>query len=230
MTGDCHVRFGERLAGKFRWPTCLDLISLEKFRVDDILHDLKNALVYARDEANLLLQVKDASTIVGQDRLQVYISYSAYDEIVGAAKEIRVDFSMDAQLFGVTQSRRIIKTYSDTQFYDQELSVMSLNTILANKLGLLFDSTRNEPRDLFDIHYLLLRADQFDFDFNHVCNIFKEKYGYSLKLPLLKSNLNNNKTKISWHARLNKQVANLPDVQVIVEEIDARLSGLFGQY
>ena len=29
MTGDCHVRFGERLAGKFRWPTCLDL-SIEK--------------------------------------------------------------------------------------------------------------------------------------------------------------------------------------------------------
>ena len=25
MTGDCHVRFGERLAGKFRWPTCLDI-------------------------------------------------------------------------------------------------------------------------------------------------------------------------------------------------------------
>jgi len=25
MTGDCHVRFGERLAGKFRWPTHLDL-------------------------------------------------------------------------------------------------------------------------------------------------------------------------------------------------------------
>jgi len=23
MTGDCHVRFGERLAGKFRWPTQL---------------------------------------------------------------------------------------------------------------------------------------------------------------------------------------------------------------
>ena len=26
MTGDCHVQFGERLAGKFRWPTHLDLI------------------------------------------------------------------------------------------------------------------------------------------------------------------------------------------------------------
>jgi hypothetical protein len=25
MTGDCHVRFGERLAGKFRRPTHLDL-------------------------------------------------------------------------------------------------------------------------------------------------------------------------------------------------------------
>ena len=25
MTGDCHVQFGERLAGKFRWPTQLDL-------------------------------------------------------------------------------------------------------------------------------------------------------------------------------------------------------------
>ena len=28
MTGDCHVQFGERLAGKFRWPTHLDFMGI----------------------------------------------------------------------------------------------------------------------------------------------------------------------------------------------------------
>ena len=210
-----------------RFSEDIDLISSEKFHVDGLLNDLKNALVYARDEANLLLQVNEENVIVGQDRLQVYINYSAYDEIVGAAKEIRVDFSMSMQLFGVVNNREIIKTYSDTKGHNQELSVMSLNTILANKLGMLFDLTRNEPRDLFDIHYLLQRADQFDLDINHVGKIFQEKYGYSPTLALLKLNLNNNKFKINWHTRLYKQVADLPDVQVVIQDIDARLSSLF---
>ncbi|WP_245183353.1 hypothetical protein [Legionella israelensis] len=30
MTGDCHVQFGERLAGKFRWPTQLDFRVIAK--------------------------------------------------------------------------------------------------------------------------------------------------------------------------------------------------------
>jgi predicted nucleotidyltransferase component of viral defense system len=210
-----------------RFSEDIDLISSKKSPVDALLNDLKNALTYARDEANLLLQVNEANVIVGQDRLQVYITYSAYDEIVGSAKEIRIDFSMNMRLSGMADNKKIIKTYSDTKGHNQSLSVMSLNTILANKLGMLFDLTRNEPRDLFDIHYLLQRADRFDLNINHVSKIFEEKYGYTPTLALLKSNLNNNKFKINWHARLYKQVADLPDIHAVIQEIDVRLSALF---
>lgn len=68
---------------------------------------------------------------------------------------------------------------------DTTLSVMTLNTILANKLGLLIDLTRNEPRDVFDIWFLLHRIDQFDFDYERIRSIFKEKYCVNLSFKLL---------------------------------------------
>ena len=42
-----------------------------------------------------------------------------------------------------------------TKYIENSLRVMRLNTILANKLGMLWDSMRNEPRDIFDIWFLL---------------------------------------------------------------------------
>ncbi len=104
---------------------------------------------------------------------------------------------------------------------------MTLNTIFANKLGLLIDSTRNEPRDLFDIYFLLQHINLFDFDFSAICRIFKEKYGFNPSLNLLTQRFKNNSLKLNWHTRLNKQVAKLPDIQTVIADVEKKLATLF---
>ena len=104
-------------------------------------------------------------------RAQLFIDYLGYEEIVGAPKEIRLDFSMDMERYGKTQSRKLLETYSDLRKQNSKLSVMTLNTILANKLGLLLDLTRNEPRDLYDVWFLLQRLEAFDYDFTEVRDV-----------------------------------------------------------
>lgn len=77
-----------------RFSEDIDLLSAKKFTLDAILGNL-NCLDYARDQANLSLNVNEDNIIAGKDRIQMYVNYLGYDEIVGTPKEIRLDFAMD---------------------------------------------------------------------------------------------------------------------------------------
>jgi uncharacterized protein len=150
-----------------------------------------------------------------------------YDEIVGAPKEIRLDFAMNMDLYGKIIDKKIIETYSDLKKQNINLSVMTLNTILANKLGLLLDRTRNEPRDLFDIWFLLQRLEKFDYDFNQVCEAFRDKNGFRLSVAILLPQLKNGSMKKNWSIRLSKQMPILPEFDNVINDIEVKLKELF---
>lgn len=209
-----------------RFSEDIDLLSAKKFPLDFILESL-TCLSYARAEANIPLSINKDNIIVGKDRIQMYVGYLGHDEIVGAPKEIRLDFAMDMNLYGKTIDKKIIETYSDLKKINANLSVMTLNTILANKLGLLLDRTRNEPRDLFDIWFLFQRLDKFDYDFASVCEAFKSKYGFRLSAKIILPNLKSVAMKSSWNVRLSKQIPILPDVNSVIYEIEEKLKELF---
>lgn len=209
-----------------RFSEDIDLLSSKKFNLDAILENL-NCLDYARDITNISLNVNKDNIISGKNRIQIYINYSGYDEIVGAPKEIRLDFAMNMDLYGKVIDKKIIETYSDLKKQNVNLTVMTLNTILANKLGLLLDRTRNEPRDLFDIWFLLQRLDKFDYDFSQVCKAFKDKYGFQLSAKIILSNLESVAMKKNWNIRLNKQIPVLPNINIVINDIEKKLRELF---
>jgi predicted nucleotidyltransferase component of viral defense system len=209
-----------------RFSEDIDLFSPGHFTQDYLLQEL-NVLKYAREEANLVLEVNRDNIIATKNRIQLFIRYEGYDEITGAVKEIRMDFVMDMNLYGGVANRKIIESYSDLRVQNETLSVMTLNTILANKLGLLMDLTRNEPRDIFDIQFLLQRTHQFEFDFGQVCKVFREKYGFSPSLSILMPCLRKDSLKANWNARLNKQVPELPNIQSVIKDIEIKLKELF---
>jgi len=209
-----------------RFSEDIDLLSTNNFSPDYLLQAL-DILHYARDEANLVLEVDRNNIIRTKNRTQLFVRYAGYNEITGAPKEIRVDFAMNMDLHGKTADRKIIASYSDLKMQNETLSVMTLNTILANKLGLLMDTTRNEPRDLFDVWFLLQRTHQFDFDFEQVCKIFKDKYSFYPSLSVLNPCLKNCFLKTHWNARLNKQIVELPTIELVINDIRLRLEQLF---
>ena len=209
-----------------RFSEDIDLLSIKTYTLDYLLESL-DGFRYAREEANLVLDINRNNTIASKDRIQLYIAYSGYDEIVGAPKEIRIDFSKSMDLYGEIADRELIKSYSDLKTQHGTLSVMSLNTIIANKLGMLIDSTRNEPRDIFDIWFLLQRTDKFDFNFLQVCIVFNAKYGYKPTLNILLSHLQKKYVKERWEIRLRKQVAELPKIEMVINDIEDKLKQLF---
>ncbi len=208
-----------------RFSEDIDLLSHKKFVLEEILQELE-ILQYARDTTNLTLEVNTNNIVATKSRVQLYIRYPGYDEIIGAPKEVRVDFAMDMDSFGETNEKGIIKSYSDLSMQNETLSVMTLNTILANKLGLLLDGTRNEPRDLYDIWFLLQRTKDFDFNFNKVVKAHYEKYSSRPTLTNLKTHLKREALKNNWDIRLKRQVSALPPIDIVIREIETKLKKL----
>lgn len=212
-----------------RFSEDIDLLSSEYFDQDYLLQEL-NILKMAREEVNLILDIDPSTVIARKNRIQLLVNYSGYDEIIGVPKEIRLDFVMNMDLYGQVHDNKMIASYSDLQSRDTRLSVMSLNTIFANKLGLLIDSTRNEPRDLFDIWFLLQRQGEFKLNFEEICTAFKEKYGFQPTLNSLRSGLNKKSLKNTWEARLRKQVAQIQDIGNVICDVEEDLKILFKGY
>ncbi|MFN7095991.1 MAG: nucleotidyl transferase AbiEii/AbiGii toxin family protein [Gammaproteobacteria bacterium] len=206
-----------------RFSEDIDLLSANKVTPSVLL----DSLHYARDSANLTLTVNRDNIIATRDRIQLLVKYTGYEEIVGSPKEIRLDFAMDMQLFGKVKNNKIIASYSDLYQYDDMLPVMTVNTILANKIRLLIDSTRNEPRDVFDIWFLLHRTDKFDFNIDEVRQIIKEKYGFCPSYSTLRSCLQKPSLKHNWRIRLNKQMACLPEIESVLRDIDLKFQHFF---
>lgn len=210
-----------------RFSEDIDLISEKDFKPDDLAQMLTDSFVLARKEANLSFEVDDNRTVSDDARAKMFMRYSGYDEIVGAPKEIQIDFAHGREMIGETENRKVIETYTDLKKKGRVLAVQTLNTILAVKLGLLMDGTRKEPRDVFDIWFLLNRLDQFDFNFAHVREIFKRKYGFYPSLSVLHPHLHNRMYEERWETSLKKQIARLPEIRIVMKDIEAKLKELF---
>lgn len=210
-----------------RFSEDIDLISEKDFKPDDLEKILTDSFALARKEANLSFEIDNNRTLSADSRARMFMRYSGYDEIVGAPKEIQIDFAHGREVAGQTESRKVIETYTDLKKKGRALKVQTLNTILANKLGLLMDTRRKEPRDIFDIWFLLNRLDQFDFSFYRLKEAFKQKYGFDPSLSVLRPHLHNRSYADRWEIRLRKQIARLPEIKVVMKEIEAKLGELF---
>lgn len=209
-----------------RFSEDIDLIGAEIYDPDIVINEM-DALEYAHEKANIILTIDKEKISIGRGRLQFYIDYTGYDEIVGAQKSIKVDIVTGEKIDSDCIERNIIKSYSDTEINDEKnLKVMALNTILANKLGMIFDSTRYEPRDIYDVWFLLNRTDQFDFNYSRIKEIHKTKYNIYPSVREISSCLKNPAYKINWETRLSKQIALLPDFVQVIQYIKLSLEKL----
>ena len=197
-----------------RFSEDIDLISEKKFSKEKLMHNL-SCLEKIKDEANIEV-ILDKNFHSIQSREIMYLHYEGFDEIVGAPKEIKIDFNMNATIFGNSQTACVIESYSDLKDKRPLLNVMTINTILANKIGMLFDIARDEPRDIYDIWFLLNRQSQFELNFNKILSIIKEKYSFRPTIKMIKDKL---KMQQHWQTRLQKQIANLPEQHIVTQEI-----------
>lgn len=210
-----------------RFSEDVDLLTAKKLKPEKIIDALKQSFNLAAKEANIHFGFAEGDKIYKDSRLQIPVTYSGYDEIIGSPKEIKLDFEMDRQAFGASELKPIIESYSDLNNHCHSFAIHSINTILANKIGMLVDSTRNEPRDLYDIWFFLKHRTQFMLDIDLMKATIKEKYAFVPSFGTLRSHLKSDSYKSMWNIRLQKQMGNLPEVGLVLEEVEKALEQLF---
>jgi predicted nucleotidyltransferase component of viral defense system len=148
-----------------------------------------------------------------RDRLQFFISYDVIPEIK-AVKELKVDILKD-RLIPTFQRKRILFTYREFEREKTELNTYILESVTSDKICRILD-VDNEPRDIYDLWYLL----KLKLDVAKIKEEFKKRFGYDIYLPNLLGEITKNTYKRNWQVRLEKQISNLPDYEIIIKELE----------
>ena len=139
MTGDCHVQFGERLAGKFRRPTHLDFVLIQGEPIGDVLTAIRDALDPWLGRASWKQSERSARLI--------YRFQSEGQPPVSLRLKIEINTVEAFTLFGYEHKEYIV----DNQWFSGQaiINTYCIEELMGTKLRALYQ--RAKGRDLYDL-------------------------------------------------------------------------------
>lgn len=126
------------------------------------------------------------------------------------ACNVRVEISQRENILLKPVFKEITPVYRDLQSYT--LLVMHPEEILAEKIRAIM--TRNKPRDIFDLHFLLKKDVKFNLAFiNTKLGYYKETFDQKRFIEKLQEK------KPIWEKEIRNYIAQVPDFDVIFKAI-----------
>jgi predicted nucleotidyltransferase component of viral defense system len=209
----------------YRFSEDLDFTMLEtKGTNNELSAAVEGLFPWLGREANLTLATQKMEEH-SSGNPTIYLNYVGPLQASLASRSLKVDFSRDETLAFPTEERHVQSPYSDCQARQETLLVYSTEEILAEKLRSLL--TRTEPRDLYDVHFLLTNrmADVEQLSFNAAPK-FESK---GLATGDLKTVLERRRAtfKQLWSTRLSGQMPEIPDLDDVIRETNRVLQKYF---
>ncbi len=208
----------------FRGGTSLKKIYFQNYRfsedLDFLLPDRENLAEIEYKLNQCLLKINadypvklDKRCEYNKDRLQFFILYDLISEI-HAIKELKVDVLKD-NFVPAFQPKKILFNYHEFKQEDLYLGTYDLESIVSDKIGRILDVV-DEPRDLYDLWCLL----KLKLDIIKIKDEFKNRYRVEMYIPNLLSEIKKENYKRNWRIRLEKQITNLPEYDMIIKELE----------
>jgi predicted nucleotidyltransferase component of viral defense system len=206
----------------YRFSEDLDFISQGKLEMDDILGRMERVYEYVKDEANIILSTDKITVKTEWDRNQFFITYDGFPE-VGLDKRIKIDVMSKGEFSQKPVVKSLHCGYSDMKKLRAKLRVYTPEAIVTDKIATILSPVRAEPRDLYDLWFLLKNC---RLDLLAIKDNFKKKFGYELKAEIITPSLHNALYRDRWNSRLSNQIANLPDFDKVLRETETSLGNL----
>jgi len=105
-------------------------------------------------------------------------------------------------------------SYPEFKNKNSILKTYTLESVVCDKIGRILD-VDNEPRDLYDLWYLL----KLNLDINVTRKEFKNKYGYEIIIPNLLREIVKDDYRQNWRNRLIYQMFDLPDFDMVIKDL-----------
>lgn len=207
----------------YRYSEDLDFTLVNHLSAEEILRKFEAIYDIARKSANIPMRFNRQEEEQG-DSFTFYVNYSGPFGGSIERNEIKIDVTLKELLQFPTPSLLLLKEYSD-QPDDIKVKTYSLEEIAVEKVCSLLSSYRKEPRDVYDLWYLLkfkLIALAF------LAQLFEEKCRFkNLDSKDLKAQLDAKEPTYRklWDQRLKDQVTQLPHFEQVYREIKRYLRG-----
>lgn len=164
----------------------------------------------------------DKRSMFERDRLQLFIIYDIVPDIKGI-KELKVDILKDYYI-PKHERKRLLFSYPEFKNKNLILETYALESVVCDKIGRILD-VDNEPRDLYDLWYLL----KLNLDIKIIRKEFKNKYGYEILIPNLLREIVKDDYKQNWENRLIHQIFDLPDFNMVIKDLNKLIKKKFEQ-
>ena len=201
---------------EYRFSEDLDFTLLDPVLTNAVLESrIKTLFPWLRKKANLTLEIRRID-VHASGSPALYLNYVGPLQGHISSRFLKIDFTRGELLAYPTKNLPVLSTYSDLQNREAILQVYSFEEILAEKLRSLL--TRAEPRDLYDIHYILS---------NQIVDVEQMKFNMPQKFALKGFDVNDLGTILAkrqkafkrlWKARLSGQMTETPTLDTVMRE------------
>ena len=203
--------------GDYRFSEDLDFTLLTPMRFENILHGLAPIYDAIRDATGIEFAFDREDR---QSHANSYTFYLKYEGPLPAGGSVKVDITIREELVFALEDRAVLRGYDEFEDLpaDRLVQTYSLNEIATEKTVALIDRARNEPRDLYDLWYLITHEGL------ELCPLvpaitaklaFREKAATGLLQAILNKEA---RLKPLWAARLSPQMTMLPPFDTVFRE------------
>jgi len=205
----------------FRFSEDLDFLSDKEPHNKHILKALDASYDFIQKKANINFSTNPETVIYQKGRLQLFIQYDGFIELT-LPKQIKLDIIFNQKPIESPVQKNIIWVYTDA--IPAKILAYSLEALAAEKISAILDLARKEPRDLFDLDYLLKHS---KLDKKKTLKLIKTKFGFRPPLPSLLAGINNTIYKQRWEIRLKNQISRPGKIEKTIIRLEENLKKLY---
>lgn len=207
-----------------RFSEDIDLISGGKLDTDSISQILDRAHQFLGKETNLFYFYRPEEIQVAGTQTRFVVHYRGFSEI-GGVKRFLLDFAQGIEELSRPIAGKLLTVYRDLIGRKIEIPTMPIEIICAEKLALIADRKRKEPRDIYDLWSVLTQIKKFDRRL--FLSRFHGALSYSVDFSVLRSFFKDSDLQRAWEVRLRHQVPDLPDFNVVALELTSKCEVIF---
>lgn len=218
--------------GDYRFSEDLDFTLMTEMEFDTMRQELDIIFAEVRQAAQIEFGFAGADRQSHSNSHTFYLSYNG-PLPTQAGNRVKVDVTIREQIVFRPEPRPVLRGYDEYEDLpgNAKIRVYPLKEIAAEKVVALMTKARNEPRDLFDIWYLL---DEGHIDLRDVLHAVEKKWEFRGKnMADVRKEFATKEARYRklWIPRLSAQVINLPEFETVYRAVhrSLRQSGVIGK-
>jgi len=210
----------------YRFSEDMDFTLLKELSIEELDKTLQEVYAITAEKSNIGLALKN-----NEKHTNGFTFFINFTGPLGAdikRGEIKTDFTVKEKLINQPVIKTLLREYDEYQDIPEgiKLKTYSLEEIFLEKILSVLDPSRNEPRDIYDLWYLISNR---CLEFEHLGDSVKDKGIYkgvkSFNLFEFMDRKEKNYKNL-WSARLDKHIVDLPPFEKVYRELKRSLRPL----